>query len=100
MIIDRMPQDDFGVTWIYIYPDGEHKQSRTRHEVYCAEFDYDEKAGARVPPTVHVHLLGTGYTLCFEDVKRLAREYDYVADVAVALEAEKRAAYEARFAEG
>lgn len=63
-----------------------------RYYITCMDVDLDEQTGERQPPTVHISLL----SLPQADVaqtRRLAAEYADVADVAEALEREKRAAY-------
>lgn len=97
MIIDRRPEDDFGIIRVLIYPDQGHKFARTRHEVTCADLEYDHATQQRVAPTARVSLLGRGAGLCFEDVRRLADDYAVIADIAMRLEAERRAAYAERF---
>lgn len=96
MIVDRLVDDKVGYTRVYIYPDAAHQKMHTRHEIVCATFDIDSE-GRRIPPTAHIHLLGTGLVLNYEDVQRIADDYAVVAHIAMNLESEKRAAYAARF---
>lgn len=97
MIVDRMPEDEFGITRVYVYPDAEHKQAYYRHEITCADIDYDRKTDKRVAPTVHIHLLGTGVGVTWEDVQRLSDDYAVIASIAMKLEAEMHAAYDATY---
>lgn len=79
--------------------DGEHgteiaiwSEGDASYRITCMDFDRD---GEVIPPTPHVLLL-TSHRPTPADVRRLATEYAYVADVAEALQAEKRAAFEKR----
>lgn len=73
-----------------------NEKSPVAYTVICSDCGRD-KDRRPIPPTVNVYLPKTK-TLDFESVRRLARELDYVADVAEALQAEKRAAYQKRLA--
>jgi len=97
MRIER--QEVLGCTTLYIYPE----QSRgpwSRYAVSCGDFDIDHDAAlpVRQSPTARISLLGSPDT-SIEGAQRLATEYLFVAGAAAALQAEKRAAYAARFPE-
>lgn len=96
MIVHRTHDEKHGITRVLIYPDARHEATMTAHEVICAEFDYSEEKG-RHEPSARVHLLGTGSPLYFEDIRRISDDYAVIADIAMKLEAEKRAAYSIRF---
>lgn len=96
MIVDRRPEEMSHYTTILIYPNGISARWNA-HQVSCARFDYDPESNTRNPPTAHVHLLGTGNGLHYEDVQRLADDYAVIADIAMRLEAEMRAAYEVTY---
>jgi hypothetical protein len=98
MIVDRRPEDEFGITRVYLYPDAAHQQAHHRHEVNCSDFDYDRKTDTRVTPTAKIYLLGAGVGLEWTDVQRLADDYAVIADIAMKLEAELRTKYEATYA--
>lgn len=97
MIIDRMSEDEFGITRVYVYPDADHKQAYHRHEITCADFDYDRKTDKRVAPTARIHLLGTGAGLAWGDVQGIADDYAVIAHIAMSLEVEMRAKYDATY---
>lgn len=65
----------------------------TTYTITCMDVD-TTRNGERLPPTARIALL-TWQDPTPENVRRLAAEYIYVADVAEALQAEKRAAYDA-----
>lgn len=91
MIVERIERD--GYTDIQIRNEGAVPWAA--HRVTCSDFDIDEATGQRQPPTVFISLLVAGSGITPELTRRLAREYDYVADIAERLQAEKRAAYSA-----
>lgn len=94
MIIKRQPPDDFEITRIYIWPNGQRENTPWCHTVQCGACDYDFEAGKRLPPTAKISLLGTPHNAAWEDVRRLADDYAVIADIAMKLEAEMRAAYD------
>lgn len=93
----RRDDKDTGITEIYIWFDGGDKpQWHSSYSVTCADFDFD---GKRQPPTARFSLLVPNNHATLADIRRIAHEYAMVADVAEALQAEKRAAYAQRFGE-
>ena len=92
MITERH-ETDFG-TELVIRPD-EARRPWSAYRVSCSDFDIDGDIG-RIEPTVRISLL-TATNPTLEIVEQLAREYLFVAGAAAALQAEKRAAYHARF---
>lgn len=95
MLIKRADADHY--TEIAVWNDGDQPAYQS-YRITCMDADYDTATDKRVPPTAHISLLSTTRA----DVavtRRLAAEYTYVADVAEALQAEKRTAYAARFGE-
>ena len=90
MLTKRSEHD--GWTEITIWNDGD-QPSYQSYRIMCHDFGYDQQAHARTLPTARISLMcSTSATV--EEARRLAAEYTYVADVAEALQAEKRAAYE------
>ncbi len=88
-------KDDDHHTEIAVWNEGDIPAYQS-YRITCMDLDYDTKADKRMPPTARIWLLSTtGADV--EQTRRLAREYDYVADLAEQLQAEKRAAYAARF---
>lgn len=94
MLTERKDNDHY--TDIAIWNEGDEPAYQS-YRIICMDIDIDRKTGMRQPPTAHISLLTTTQTT-YETVRRLAAEYAYVADVAEALQAEKRTAYAARFA--
>lgn len=92
MIVERVERD--GYTDITVR--SKEDVPWNAHRITCMDIDIDDD-GQRQPPTVHISVLTLRHGASIESLRRLAREYDYVADVADALQAEKRAAYDARF---
>lgn len=91
MLTNRKDSDHY--TEIAVWSEGDHPAYQS-YRIICMDMDIDQETGMRLSPTVRISLLSvTGATI--ENTRRLAREYDYVADLAEALQAEKRAAYNA-----
>lgn len=88
MITKRSDHD--GWTEIVVWNEGDQPAYQS-YRITCMDADWD---GERHPPTARISLLTTTQTT-YETVRRLAREYEYVADLASQLEAEKRIAYAA-----
>ena len=62
------------------------------YTVICKNMDYDHTTRTFKQPTARITPLpGAGITP--DDLRRLAREYDYVADLAEELQLDKRAAF-------
>lgn len=93
MLTKRADADHY--TEIMIWNDGDDPAFQS-YRVTCMDVDYDRTADTRIPPTAHIALLSSTQA-DVAHARRLAREYDYVADIAEALQAEKRAAYAARY---
>src|SRR5690349_15941814 len=93
MIVERQDGVFATETELIIYNEGE-RTPFTVYRVRCAEFEMDID-GNRVSPTARVSLL-TANAASPDQVRRLAREYDYVADLAEKLQNEKRQAYAER----
>lgn len=90
MKTERTERD--GYTEILIWNEGDQVAYQS-YRITCQDFDYDHAAGGtRILPTVRISLLSVSQPTP-EAVRRLAREYDYVADVAEELQAEKRATF-------
>jgi hypothetical protein len=66
------------------------------HRITCMDMDIDDD-GENQPPVVYIAALTFPPGASIESLRRLAREYDYVADIAERLQAEKQAAYHKRF---
>lgn len=80
-----------GWTEIVIWNEGDQPAYQS-YRIICMDADIaDDK---RVPPTARISLLTTTQA-DYTSTRRLAAEYTYVADIAEALQAEKRAAYDA-----
>ena len=92
MIIER--NEGHHYTELLIYP-GERQPMR-RYTVVCMDIDIVDDR--RAQPTARISPLTTT-SATPEDLTRLATEYLFVAGAAAALQAEKRAAYAARFPE-
>ena len=92
MIVERVERD--GYTDISIYNAGDLPWNAYR--VTCMDIGYERETDKRAPPTVHISLLTTTNPTV-ENVRRLVAEYTYVADIAEALQAEKRAAYAEKY---
>lgn len=73
----------------------EDAPSWNAHVVTCMDVDID-KDGRPQPPTAGISALTLGAGASVSDLRRLAAEYAYVADLAEQLQAEKRAAYNRR----
>lgn len=89
-------------TEIYIFASQEALEARDVWQAYrvtCGEFYYDTQLDKRHPPTARIFLL-TASGADIATVRQIAAEYAAVADVAEALQAEKRAAYAAKYGEG
>lgn len=87
-------ESDFG-TEIYIFFSDEAFARRdvwNAYRVRCADFDHDAARAISVQPTARISLLCASMT-DVATARRLATEYAQVADIAEALEAEKRTAY-------
>lgn len=82
-------------TEILVWNDG-NQPAYQSYRIVCQNFDFDYAAGgSRILPSVHIELLSV-IAPTPADVRRLAAEYTYVADVAETLQAEKRASYVAQ----
>lgn len=93
MIVERVERD--GYTDITIR--AEDSPPWNAHRVTCMDIDVDGGDGSRRPPTVNISVLTLRPGASVESLRRLAREYDHVADIAERLQAEKQSAYHARF---
>src|SRR5687768_2605019 len=80
------------MTEILIWNEGDQPGFQS-YRITCTDCDISLD-GERVSPTAFISLL-TSHQPTIESVRRLAREYDYVADVAEQLQAEKRAKFAA-----
>lgn len=79
-------------TEIAIWNEGDQPAYQS-YRVTCMDLDIDRETGMRQPPTARIALLTTtGADIA--QTRRLAAEYTYVADVAEALQTEKRAKFE------
>jgi hypothetical protein len=90
MLTKRNDSDHY--TEIAVWNEGDQPAYR----IICMDIDIDRETGMRMPPTAQISLLATTQA-DYASARRLAAEYTYVADIAEALQAEKRAAYEARY---
>jgi hypothetical protein len=87
----RVEHDHY--TEIIVWNEGDQPAYQS-YRITCANFDFDYAAGgSRILPTVRITLLSSPRATV-EEVRRLAAEYTYVADLAEKLQAEKRAVYE------
>jgi hypothetical protein len=92
MIVERVERE--GYTDIAIR--SKDSPPWSAHRVTCMDFEIDDN-GTRQPPVVHISVLTLRLGAPVESLRRLAREYDYVADIAEKLQAEKREAYQKWF---
>lgn len=93
MLTKRHDADHY--TEIAIWNEGDEPAYQS-YRVLCMDLDIGS-GDTRKPPTARISTPGTPPGIGFVDMCRLAAEYVYVADIAEALQAEKRAAYAARF---
>jgi hypothetical protein len=92
MIVERVERE--GYTEITIR--SEDNPPWCAHRITCMDMDIDDN-GTRKPPTVNISVLALRPGASIESLRRLAREYDYAADIAEELQAEKHAAYQEWF---
>lgn len=90
MLINRTDRDHH--TEIVIWNEGD-VPAYQGYRITCMDVDWDRATGTRQPPTAHISLL-CSTSADVAQARRLAAEYTYVADVAEALQAEKRAKWE------
>lgn len=101
MIVERT--EDGRRTEIMIWPSEEYRdQWRMGYRVYCADFDMSNEGqgplfARRLPPRATISPLGLRTPCTVDQAREHAIELLFVAGVAAGLEAEKRAAYFARF---
>lgn len=86
------------MTEIVVWFDSDAPQWGAAHSITCMAVDISID-GERQPPTARFSLLTPHSRATIADLRRIAHEYAQVADVAAELQAEKRAAYHARFGE-
>ena len=87
MQIERTDHDHY--TDIAVYNEGDRAWNSYR--ITCMNIDIID--GQRAAPTAQISLLILPPGADYASVRRLVAEYTYVADLAEALQAEKRAAF-------
>lgn len=89
--------DSDHITEIAIWNDGAIPAYQP-YRITCMDADYDTATDRRTPPTARISLL-CATSADVASTRRIAAEYAHVADVAEALQTEKRAAYAAQYGE-
>lgn len=88
MITERSDHDGWSEIIVYNAP----RDPWNAYRIVCMDVDINPAGGGGMLPTANI-LLPAMTQADHASARRLAREYDVVADIAEALEAEKRAAF-------